>query len=324
MSFEKPGGFRGSVRRNENGVASVVALMLLLAVIVTFLSLYATTYLPALKQQSEIDQVTSVKEAFMRFDNDMEHVLSEKKDATYGETLRLGGGEILLNPEKSSGTLFVGPAAELYTVTVSGSDTPGSFSGSLVNVTYFPSYSFWEDQGYSWQYGYINVTKENRETPLSFATIHDVRERWIPGYAGKFLEVSGMRNVTNSSDFDVSITVVSVGQSEVADQKNMVSGNGAAVLRINSSVTTNTYDNSQGGLLVSMNVPDGIMAAPISSAWTDACNTLESQMDSVAGTPDQSILVFDRGSSSLAISKNDSEHLVTVTITDVRISVYVQ
>ncbi|MFA5330794.1 MAG: hypothetical protein WC342_00300 [Methanoregula sp.] len=321
MSFEKPVGSRGRVWGNESGVASVVALMLLLAVIVTFLALYATTYLPALKQQSEIDQVTSVKEAFMRFDNDMEHVLSEKKDASYGETIRLGGGDILINPEKSSGTLVVGPPDTLYTVTVSGSVTTTPFPGSLVNVTYFPSYSFWEDQGYSWQYGYINVTKKNRETPLSFATSHDVSERWIPGYAGKFLEISGMRNATNTSNFDIAITVVSVGQSSVTDEKSMASGNGAAVLRINSTVSTDNYDNSQGDLLVSMNVPDGIMAVPISSAWTDACNTLETRMDSVAGSS-QAVLTYN-GADTFTIN-NNTDHLVTLTVTHVRISVYVQ
>ncbi|MDD1695146.1 MAG: hypothetical protein LUQ71_10520 [Methanoregula sp.] len=299
----------------EDGVASVVALMLLLAVIVTFLSLYATTYLPALKQQAEIEQVTSVKEAFMRFDNDMEQVISDKKNASYGEMIRLGGGEILINPEKSSGTLSVGEPRLLYTVTLTGSSGVESFSGSMANVTYIPSYSFWEDQGYSWQYGYINVTKGKKETPLSYNTMNDVNEKWIPGYAGKFLEITPVPNATTSSSLDgLVITAVTIVPSDVPDEKDGTSGNGACVLRINSTTTKISRDNVQGDLTVSIRAED---------ADTPLYSYLNSYAHQQVSGIGQSYSLSQPDSSSLTIPQ-DPDHPVTVTLNEVRISVYVQ
>ena len=244
----------------EAGVASVVALMLLLAVIVTFLSLYATTYLPALKQQAEIEQVTSVKEAFMRFDNDIDHVISDGTAATYGETVPLGGGDILLDPEKSSGLLSVGDPQALSTIqlTWSNGTAAGSYASSLVNVSYVPSYTFWEAQGYTWQYGYINVTKGGRSTPLSYNTMGDVNARRIPGYAGKLLEITPVWDTTTPSVLDrLVITAVTMEPSGVPGDKNFVSGNGACVLRINATVTTQSLSTtSQEGLTVSVTPGD--------------------------------------------------------------------
>lgn len=320
MSFDESGKVRKKTDykcRRECGVASVVALMLLLAVIVTFLSLYATTYLPALKQQAEIEQTTSVKEAFMRFDNDVDHVLSEKKDASYGETIRLGGGDILLNPEKSSGMLARGDPEILYSITVSNrSGTLKQFTGFIVNVSYVPSYSYWESQGYSWQYGYINTTKGKRETPLSFKTMGEVRENRIPGYAQKFLEITAKPNVTTPNYPDeLDITAVTIGPSEVAGEKGETSGNGAAVLRINSTVTKSTFTNAGSDLTVSIGAEDAT-----NPFYSSLETSTQQQMSAIKSTY-SSLGGVDAGTLTIP---GDADHPVTIVLTVVRISVYVQ
>jgi hypothetical protein len=266
--------------KNEDGVAAVVALMLLLAVIVTFLSLYATTYLPALKQQAEIEQITSVKEAFMRFDNDMDRVLSEKETTSYGETIRLGGGDILLNPEKSSGTVSVEDTGELFRITVDGSE-PVFFNSST--VSFEPSFSYWEKQGYSWQYGYINVTKGKKETPLSYNTMDEVTASRIPGYAGRFLEftnVSYERASTSDPHYlkELVITGVTVEPGSVPEEKHEVSGNGACVLRINATESRVTLTNSATVTVRVANTPyRQALAQKTSTGMIDLQNTYPSE-----------------------------------------------
>ncbi len=157
----------------DDAVSSVVALMLLLAVIATFISLYATSYVPGLKEQSEIDQITSVKEAFIESSNDIGHIASEKIPASYGHLIPLGAGDILMSPEKSSGTLTVTDLGAFAEIRTEPSGTPNATCG-MVSIAFEPSYTFWEDQGYTWQYGYINVTKKGKTVPLTEFTMQDV------------------------------------------------------------------------------------------------------------------------------------------------------
>ena len=158
--------------RNDDAVSSVVALMLLLAVIATFLSLYATTYVPGLKEQSEIDRTNTVKEAFVGFSSDIERIVYKKAGGvSYGYSIPLGAGDVLMSPEKSSGMLAVRNLGNFTDIYV---DSDLVANCSMVNVTFEPSYSFWEEQGYVWQYGYINVTKGVRTTPLEAYSMDDV------------------------------------------------------------------------------------------------------------------------------------------------------
>lgn len=161
-------GSRNSLTKESDAVSSVVALMLILAVVATFLSIYSTSYIPGLKEQSEIAQTTTVKESFIQFSGDIEHIVMKKTPASCGNMIPLGAGDILFSPEKSSGTLTVTNASkngealvEIYTG--SGKRT----ESHIVNVAFSPFHTFWEGQGYTWQYGYINVTKKNKEVPLT-------------------------------------------------------------------------------------------------------------------------------------------------------------
>lgn len=227
----KPEDIAGG-RQGTDAVASVVALMLLLAVIATFICLYSTEYLPGLKEQSEIAQVTEVKEAFMDFSNDIERIVSDKKDASYGHTIPLGGGDILMSPEKSSGTLLVKDCGKIFEVWNSSDPEPAACSG-MVRVEYKPSYSFWEGQGYNWQYGYINVTKKGIEVPMEYYTMGDVLEDEdgrLSVFAKSFIDFE--LEERTPGEFNLTVRVVDL----VRGEPNFVSGNSATTLSILSRV----------------------------------------------------------------------------------------
>jgi len=241
MRRDTPPRWRGCRDRNDDAVSSVVALMLLLAVIATFLSLYATTYVPGLKEQSEIDRTNTVKEAFVGFSSDVEHIVYKKAGGvSYGYSVPLGAGDVLMSPEKSSGMLSVKDLGKFAwidaTQNVGGVDVVTEIANcSMVSVAFEPSYSFWEEQGYVWQYGYINVTKGARATPLEAYNMTDVldpaSEFSFSPFARQFIEFEtkddGSGNLLN-----LMVTVVNI----TPGQSTFTSGNGHAMLKVKAEV----------------------------------------------------------------------------------------
>lgn len=213
----------------DDAVSSVVALMLLLAVIATFISLYATSYVPGLKQQSEIDQIKSVKEAFIESSNDIEHIASEKVGTSYGHLIPLGAGDILMSPEKSSGTLSVTDLGAFAGVTLNGT----TYTCNMTSIAFEPSYAFWEEQGYTWQYGYINVTKKGKEVPLTEFTIDDVLTGdEFSAFAESFIRFDKEESDGAGNLASLRITAVTI----TPGSSTFISGNNPATLRIRADV----------------------------------------------------------------------------------------
>lgn len=232
-------GFSGSRGRagrdkNDDAVSSVVALMLLLAVIATFVSLYATTYVPGLKEQSEISRINSVKEAFMEYSSDIEQIVGKKTPASYGHMMPLGAGDVLMSPEKSSGTLAVrdlGNFTEIY----AGSDLIAACG--MVSVTFEPSYTFWEEQGYIWQYGYINVTKKDKTTPLTAFTMEDVlADKKFSTFASSFIEFEDKGEINTLGENELSALTIDTVKIVPGSNNEFISGNSPTVLRIRADV----------------------------------------------------------------------------------------
>ena len=207
------------LREKDDAVSPVIALMLILAILATCMAVYTTTYVPGLKQQDEITHTGEVKLAFMRFASDIDNVIAQGKPAVYTEVLELGGGDVPLSPTKSSGTI------EINTSKI-GTYQTGSETKDLngIAVTYTPSFTAWEKQGYVYQNGVVWITKEEKVTPaeLKLYTIQDGTDRqnetlqkWYPA---------------SSAD-----TVI-IPQFTVDENKTEITGTSTAKLRLNATL----------------------------------------------------------------------------------------
>ena len=103
---------------DDRAVSPVVAAMLLLAVLVTFLSAYNAVVIPSLKQQAEVEHLHAAEESFLAFGSDMTTAAALKQDIRLSKRIPLGGGGVILHPGRSGGTLRViqdprGPVADV-------------------------------------------------------------------------------------------------------------------------------------------------------------------------------------------------------------------
>ena len=167
----------------EDALAPVIAVMLILAAIVTFLSIWNAIYVPSMKESAEIEHLHNVEESLEKFSSDIDYAASShQNNLVFSEPVQLGGGDFMFNLLKSSGTLNVqnkdSPVYNLTFYNTMPYSSPlviGELNGTLVNFSYEPVSNFWQDQGYSWQYGYLNVTKYGTLcTPLSYDTMDNV------------------------------------------------------------------------------------------------------------------------------------------------------
>src|SRR5690606_33913742 len=159
-------------------------------IIATAIAIYSATYLPGLKQQSEIEHSRDVANAFVRFGSDIDYVISHKKTARFSEPFSLGGGDVLLSPVRSSGLVTI-EGQPLVNVTVNVVGMPLMIGdASLVDVSYVPSFATWEPQGYRWEYGIVAVTKDDVAVPqLSrYNTMDDTQED-RSGFLERFVEL---------------------------------------------------------------------------------------------------------------------------------------
>ncbi|MDP3563692.1 MAG: hypothetical protein Q8R70_04310 [Methanoregula sp.] len=250
----------------DDAVAPVVAAMLVLAVIVTFFSVWNAVYLPSLKQQSEMTQLREVEGAFTRFSSDLTNAAALKRDLTMSAPFPLGGGGIILNPLLSAGTIRVNEEPkELYNLTITDGGIDHRVHGRMVNFSYQPVNDFWVDQGYVWHYGYVNVTKGTSplgadgaalSTPLSYANMDDVKKSGtIRKFAASLIETES-RPWNNSTANCSHITVSSV-TFHPEPGASYVSSNGIGTFALSSSVNETAYGvfetTSPGAVVVNVN-----------------------------------------------------------------------
>ena len=158
--------------------------MLILAAIVTFLSVWNAVYIPSIKQSAEIEHIQNVESAFLHFSSDMERAVSTRQDhLTLSEPVPLGGGDFFFNTLRSSGSIFVrNEQKPIYYLTLYDGTGAimGEMNGTLVNISYESQGNFWQDQGYRWQYGYLNVTKYGtRQSPLKYYNMTNVNNEFM-------------------------------------------------------------------------------------------------------------------------------------------------
>ena len=217
--------WKKDLREKDDAVSPVIALMLILAILATCLAVYTTTYVPGLKQQDEITHSGEVKLAFERFASDIDNLIALGKPAVYTEVLELGGGDVPLSPTKSSGTIEIN-------TTVIGNYTVGSETKELkgIEVSYTPSFTAWEKQGYLYKNGVVWIVKDEKKTPAQL-TLYEVKD-------GKDRENEILAKWYPESPTDGII----IPNFSVVEGKSEITGTSTAKLRLNATLGEDMTD----------------------------------------------------------------------------------
>ena len=217
--------WKKDLREKDDAVSPVIALMLILAILATCLAVYTTTYVPGLKQQDEITHSGEVKLAFERFASDIDNLIALGKPAVYTEVLELGGGDVPLSPTKSSGTIEIN-------TTVIGNYTVGYETKDLngIEISYTPSFTAWEKQGYLYKNGVVWITKDEKKTPAQL-TLYKVED-------GKNREKEILAKWYPASPTDGII----IPNFSVIDKKSEITGTSTVKLRLNATLGEDMTD----------------------------------------------------------------------------------
>ncbi len=225
----------------DDALAPVVGMMLILAVIVTVLSLWNGIYLPGLKQQAEVEHLQQVEQGMVRIDSAIGDAMYYRHNGSLSVPIPLGGGDIMLNNLKSGGVLRI-EQDENPAVTIDVDGVPHDLYVS--NITYTPVSNFWIPQGYSWQYGYVNVSKNNRSTYLTLPDkVGETRIQFDDSFFRWFDEGNG----------NVTIECVNI----IPGTPNITSGNGNANIKIEAITRPPGY-YSPGEVVVSYYGLEGV------------------------------------------------------------------
>jgi len=237
---------------NEDAIAPVVAAMLILAVVVTFFAAWNAYYVPAMKAQSEITHSKEVESGFLRFSSDIETAASLKKNMRLSETIPLGGGEFAFDTVKSGGLLRVqGESEEYLLLRITNEEQTEITRFRLSNFTYRPVNNFWQDQGYIWSYGIVNVTKDTLTTPLQYANMDAVTY----GMTGSLFDLDSAPTPENPATCSVmNVYLVTITP---AARHTLASGNGNGMLTLESMVTNQQFSNTTSmSVRINPEIPD--------------------------------------------------------------------
>ncbi|MFZ1897377.1 hypothetical protein [Methanoregula sp.] len=255
----------------DDALAPVIAVMLILAAIVTFLSIYNAIYIPSMKESSEVEHLQNVESAFQHFSSDIDYAASSHQNhLTFSEPVQLGGGDFMFNLLRSSGTLSVVQDRNtsrmcentIYNTIILNSTGSiiGALNDTLINFSYEPISNFWQDQGYTWQYGYLNVTKYGTlSTPLQYTNMSAVENATESGSLATFAEsLAGVTytmdqteypvyspNSTNPSSYALSgncsgLNLWAVNITADPDH-SFISSNGYGTLKLTSNITSTSF-----------------------------------------------------------------------------------
>jgi len=218
------------------------------------MSVYFNTYVPSLKEEAEIDHLSDVEKEFLSFSSDLENAVWQKSEGRLSRSFELGGGDVFLSSIKSGGVLEVEEDFRLFNIT---NTTGTNYTSSLVEFSYEPISNFWQDQGYSWQYGYVNLTTgygENETTPLQYTNMNETIQA-VENDSGIFSSLfdmeymynlnfekdTGGKYTGNTSLNCTKITLI-ITNFEKGD-KDYVSGNGVAMLTLETEINKRGFIN---------------------------------------------------------------------------------
>jgi hypothetical protein len=225
---------------SEDAVAPVVAAMLIFAIGVTFFAAWNAYYVPSMKAQSEVTHLRDVETGFLRFSSDIGTAASLKRNMQLSEPIPLGGGDFTFDAVKSGGLLRVQNETDGYLrISIINGTSPATTSNILrfANYSYQPVNNFWQDQGYVWSYGYVNVTKGPLTTPLQSTGMDDV-DYGLTGALFGLDTGSWPEDPAQCSQ----ITVYSVNITPAAGD-TVASGNGNGLLVLESTIMSQQFTN---------------------------------------------------------------------------------
>ncbi|MDD3574467.1 MAG: hypothetical protein PHD71_05465 [Methanospirillum sp.] len=214
----------------DDAVSPVVAFMLLLMVVVSFISVLNAYYIPSLKQQAEIEHLHNVEQSFLKISSDILQVLTFRQNLTMNEPIQLGGGDVYFSPIKSSGYLEVNTSLQnnpLYSINIEVKNKEDIIYSqySEINrskIIFRPIGNFWINQGYEWEDGIIHVTKGNRKTSLKYS---DTDEK-LPIDRNNYYNMSLPRIQLSEYQNNLTNIVIDIVNIENPLQKRSYSGNG--------------------------------------------------------------------------------------------------
>ena len=148
----------------EDGVSNVVSMLLMLTVLVIALSLASATYIPDLKENAEIIHSSEVRTSFLAFSADVNHQHASGYVSPASQVFSLGGGDILLSPAKSSGTVSLNTES-LGSLSISSEIQNIEINILTVSLTYVPHLSVWNSPGFSYEKGVCWVTEDGIRIP---------------------------------------------------------------------------------------------------------------------------------------------------------------
>jgi hypothetical protein len=271
---------------NDDALSPVIAVMLILAVVVTGVSVWNSSYLPAMKEQAEIEHIQDVEDAFLGLSASIENTAILKDRLQVKARIPLGGGDVMFNTVTSGGSLWVrqDPAPSRWMLQLEANGT--FYNMSLMNITYTPANNFWQNQGYSWQWGYVNVTKGSLATPLEYTTMARVAEHTlnssfaasligIEGHGEYFYTFNTSENTTyveaayfNLTDLEVTMVAFVPGEDA------FVSGNGIGTIEVSSSLV----DLHDADTRLTLRVARTATVVPLgfnTSLWNTCTSSLE-------------------------------------------------
>lgn len=201
---------------SDDAISPVVSMLLMLTVLVIAVSLASATYLPDLKENAEIIHSSEVKDAFLSFSADVNHQYTSGYVSASSNVFSLGGGDIILSPSKSSGTVKV-ETVSLGTVAVGGT----SYQLKTVNVTYTPHQSIWNSPGYFYERVVVWVTEDGVKIPaLSSLNTKDAADAYNTSVTNSW--ISEPRINGNTAVLDVVSLEADTDAFYVSDSQDVV------------------------------------------------------------------------------------------------------
>jgi len=323
----------------DDAVAPVIAVMLILAAVAMAFAVFNGMYVPSLKQAAEIEHLRDVEFSFQHFSSDIERAVAERRDGTtISEPVPLGGGDVVLNPLRSAGSLAVmNESSPVYHLTLTTESENVRFNGTMVNISYDSVGNFWQDQGYRWQYGFLNVTKYGKkQSPLSYSRMTDVNTEFntsgssLAGFAGSFGDAEGVRNSTQLPVYDMTgnitsyssrdgncsaITITAVNLSADPDHP-FTSGNGFGRLELRTRIIAEEIYDVKSISIVSGQTPFGNATL---RKWNESLSALNATYCKHNVMYDESSSGGDQ--SGYIISQDISPINVTLAIVNIEIGV---